>query len=115
MKQLGKHLLIELYGCDSQKIDDLNFVEKTLIRSAEISGANIVKTFFHKFSPQGVSGIIVISESHFSIHTWPEYGYCALDIFTCGKNIDSKKALDFLKKEFESHDFLLKKMCRGLQ
>ena len=115
MKQLGKHLLIELYGCDNQKIDDLIFVKKTLIQSAKISGAHIVKTFFHKFSPQGVSGIIVISESHFSIHTWPEHGYCALDIFTCGKNIDSDKALDFLKKKFESHDFLLKKIRRGLQ
>lgn len=115
MKELGKHLLVELNECNRKKIDDLEFTQKTLIRSAEISGATIVKTFFHKFAPQGISGIIVISESHFSIHTWPEYGYCALDIFTCGKNIDSQKALDFLKKEFESQDLKIKEVHRGLQ
>jgi S-adenosylmethionine decarboxylase len=83
-------------------------------RAADISGATIIKSVFHKFSPHGISGVIVIAESHFSIHTWPEFGYCALDIFTCGDKIDNYKALNFLKKEFGTKNISVVESKRGI-
>lgn len=114
MKALGNHLIIELYECNQKKINNLEFVEKTMLDSARESGAEIIKSAFHKFNPHGVSGIIVIAESHFSIHTWPEYGYCALDIFTCGDTIQGEKALKFLKKEFKAKNISVIETKRGL-
>ncbi len=101
MNGLGSHLIVELYDCDSSLIDDIEVIESTLLEAAEISGADIIKHYFHKFSPQGVTGVIVISESHFSIHTWPEYGYCALDIFTCGDHIQNDLALAHIKENLK--------------
>ncbi len=114
MKSLGNHLLVELYSCDSDIINDKDRVEKILNQAAEISGATIIKSVFHKFSPHGISGVIVIAESHFSIHTWPEFGYCALDIFTCGDKIDNYKALNFLKKEFGTKNISVVESKRGI-
>ena len=78
MKSLGNHLIIELYDCKVDIINDLHKVEDILMESVNISGAEIITPVFHKFNPHGVSGVVVIAESHFSIHTWPEYGYCAV-------------------------------------
>ena len=94
MDYLGNHLLVELYECDAGKLNDLGKLELVLGKAVRISGATPLKASFHQFAPQGVSGVIIIAESHFTIHTWPEYGYAALDIFTCGQTIDSQKALD---------------------
>ncbi|HZK12219.1 MAG TPA: adenosylmethionine decarboxylase [Atribacterota bacterium] len=114
MNYLGNHLLIELYDCDTNSINDVIKIEKLLLKSVKISGATALNSTFHKFSPHGVSGIVVISESHFSIHTWPEYGYCALDIFTCGTEIKSEKALDFLKKELGVGSISVTEVKRGI-
>jgi S-adenosylmethionine decarboxylase len=114
MNYLGNHLLIELYDCDTNSINDVIKIEKLLLKAVKISGATALNSTFHKFSPHGVSGIVVISESHFSIHTWPEYGYCALDIFTCGTEIKSEKALDFLKKELEVGSISVTEVKRGI-
>jgi len=114
MNYLGNHLLIELYDCDTNSINDVRKIEKLLLKSVKISGATALNSTFHKFSPHGVSGIVVISESHFSIHTWPEYGYCALDIFTCGTEIKSEKALDFLKKELGVGSISVTEVKRGI-
>jgi len=114
MNYLGNHLLIELYDCDTNSINDAIKIEKLLLKAVKISGATALNSTFHKFSPHGVSGIVVISESHFSIHTWPEYGYCALDIFTCGTEIKSEKALDFLKKELEVGSISVTEVKRGI-
>ncbi|MBD3388746.1 MAG: S-adenosylmethionine decarboxylase proenzyme [Candidatus Altiarchaeales archaeon] len=114
MKSLGEHILIEFYGCDNSIINDERLIEDKLVESVELSGATIVKPVFHKFSPHGVSGVIVIAESHFSIHTWPEYGYCALDIFTCGDKIKSKKALNYLRKELKAKNISVIQLNRGM-
>ena len=87
MNYLGNHLLVELYNCNTSLINKVVKIEELLLEAVKISGATALNSTFHKFSPHGVSGVVVISESHFSIHTWPEYGYCALDIFTCGTEI----------------------------
>ena len=98
MNFLGKHSIAEYYDCDRDIINDQNLIEKIMLEAVEISGATLVKTVFHKFSPHGVTGVVVVAESHFSIHTWPEYGYCAVDIFTCGDVINNPLALSHLKK-----------------
>jgi len=114
MKSLGNHLIIELYDCEAELINDLHKVEGILMESVNISGAEIITPVFHKFNPHGVSGVVVIAESHFSIHTWPEYGYCAVDIFTCGDTIDSQKALIYMKKAFKAQSISVVETKRGI-
>jgi S-adenosylmethionine decarboxylase len=113
MDYLGNHLLVELYECDTRKLNDLGRLEMVLGKAVRISGATALKTSFHQFAPQGVSGVIIIAESHFTIHTWPEYGYAALDIFTCGQTIDSQKALDYIEKELDVKTVSVTEMKRG--
>ncbi len=113
MKSLGKHLIVELYDCDRHLIESVDQVEHILVEAVRVSKATIVKPVFHQFNPHGVSGVVVIAESHFSIHTWPEYGYCALDIFTCGDQIDSDLALQFLKREFRAGNMSVMELKRG--
>lgn len=114
MNYLGTHLLVELYNCNSNLINDVLKIEELLLEAVKISGANALNSSFHKFSPHGVSGVVVISESHFSIHTWPEYGYCALDIFTCGTEIKNHLALEYLKKELEAGTISVTEVKRGI-
>ena len=114
MNYLGNHLLIEMYDCNRQTINDVAKIEKTLLEAVKISKATALTQSFHKFSPHGVSGVVVISESHFSIHTWPEYGYCALDIFTCGTQVDTKLIFDYISSEFHAQDSSIKEVDRGI-
>ena len=93
---LGRHILAEFYDCDVDILNSSKLVEQHMKASAIHSGATIVQSVFHMFSPHGVSGVVVISESHLAIHTWPEYGYAAVDVFTCGDTIDPQVATDHL-------------------
>lgn len=111
---LGKQLLIELYGCESSVINDFLLVEAILLEAAREAGATIVTHTFHKFSPQGVSGVVVVAESHLAIHTWPEYGYCAIDIFTCGDLTDNHKAFMHLAKALKASSSSLTELRRGI-
>ncbi len=114
MDALGKHVIAELYECDREIINNQELIEDIMLEAVDLSGATIVKPAFHKFSPHGVSGMVVVSESHFSIHTWPEYGYCAVDIFTCGNLIDNHKALTHLKHRLGSKSISVVEMKRGM-
>ncbi len=111
---LGIHYIIELYGCKPAILDDLQKIEDTLNYSADLAGATIISSKFHKFSPQGVSGVIVIAESHLSIHTWPELGYAALDLYTCNINMDIDKALDYIHVVFKPEEMIVKYLERGV-
>ena len=84
MSTFGTHLLVEYFGCERAVLDDSRYVEDAMRAAAEAAGATVVTTAFHRFAPQGVSGVVVIAESHLSIHTWPEHGYAAVDFYTCG-------------------------------
>jgi len=114
VQSLGNHLIVELYDCPGEVINDARVVEKALIEAVRISGARMIQSVVHEFNPHGISGVIVIEESHFSVHTWPEYGYCALDIFTCGDEIDYYSALQYLKTEFEAKNLSVTEMKRGM-
>ena len=81
----GRHVLAELTGCPVSVLNDPVGLEKCFRRCAEEGGATLVSSHFHHFSPQGVSGVVVIAESHVTVHTWPEHGYAAVDVFTCGQ------------------------------
>lgn len=113
MKALGQHILVEFYGCPEEVMKDNALIERVMNEAAEASGATIVGSHFHTFNPYGVSGVIVIAESHFTIHTWPEYGYAAIDIFTCGDIIDNLLAFDYMKKYFKPQNTSTIEMKRG--
>ena len=81
MKALGKQVIVEFYNCDQKRLNDASFLEESLTAAAKEAQATVIKSVFHKFSPHGVTGVIVIAESHLSIHTWPEFDYAALDLF----------------------------------
>jgi S-adenosylmethionine decarboxylase len=113
MKKLGTQLIVELYACDREIASDVAAVERIMLRSAEAAGATVVGHSFHRFSPHGVSGVVVIQESHLAIHTWPEYGYCAVDIFTCGELTDNGAALAVIKQGLQAGRHTAVEMKRG--
>lgn len=110
---LGNHILVEFTGCQPKILNDVIVVEEAMNAAALDSGATVLNSTFHHFSPYGISGVIVIQESHLAIHTWPEYGYAAVDLFTCGDQIDSWKAFDRLKSAFASTNYSAIEMRRG--
>ena len=114
MKSLGKHLIIEFHACDPDTLNDTESCQNHILEAVRLSGATVIKPFFHKFNPHGVSGIVVIAESHFSIHTWPEYGYCAIDVFTCGDEIKSEPAVSYLREKFQAGHYSVMEIKRGL-
>ena len=87
MRALGRHVLAEFYGCSPDILNDTVRIEQIMVNAALEAGAEIREVVFHEFTPQGVSGVVVISESHLAIHTWPELGYAAVDVFTCGTTV----------------------------
>lgn len=114
MKALGRHIVAELSHCDPEILSDLEHVKQAMIKGAEAANAEIRETAFHRFTPHGISGVVVISESHLSIHTWPEIGYAAVDIYTCGAHTDPMKALAVLTREFNCKALTTSTIERGL-
>ena len=111
---LGRHVLAEIYGCTEEILNDIQQVEKIMVKAALAAGAEIREVAFHKFSPQGVSGVVVISESHLAIHTWPELGYAAVDVFTCGDKVDPWVSANYLKEHFAAERLSAQEITRGI-
>lgn len=108
----GTHLLIDIWGASN--LDDPKGVDDALSQAARDTGATILHTYFHHFSPNGgVSGVVVLAESHISIHTWPERGYAAIDIFTCGK-CDPHRALSAIRDAFKPQSLQVSDQKRGI-
>ena len=105
---------MELRDCNPKIIRDLAKVKNALVSAAKEAKATIVDISFHEFNPFGISGMVIIAESHLSIHTWPEYSYAAVDIFTCGDLIKPEVAASFLIKEFESRTPSIVELKRGI-
>ncbi len=114
MDALGHHLLIELYGCDANVLNNCEKIEKIMKNAALLANAHIVESAFHQFNPHGVSGVVIIAESHFSIHTWPEFGYAAVDIFTCGEELRPDIAHAYMSDQFKSKSSTIVEMKRGI-
>lgn len=102
MKALGRHILVEFMNCKADVLNDVSIIEKSMVEAAQIAGATVINSTFHHFSPYGVSGVVVIQESHLAIHTWPEYRYAAVDLFTCGDTVDPWVSFEHLKKAFDA-------------
>ena len=113
MKALGRHILVEYFGCDRKILNNLESIKRFMDEAAIHSGATIVDNVFHLFNPHGVSGVVVIAESHLAIHTWPEYGYAAVDLFTCGETVDPWKAFELLKEKLGSNHSTTMEIKRG--
>ncbi len=111
---LGRHILVELYDCDAHILNNAELIESDMREAATKAGATVISSTFHHFNPHGVSGVVVIAESHLAIHTWPEYGYAALDLFTCGDECNPWEAFKFLKEAFGSCREVTSEFRRGV-
>ena len=113
MEHLGRHLLAELYGCEYDRINNLTHVEDVMKEATIIAGAHMVNSLFHKFGAQGVSGVVIIAESYFGFHSWPELGFVSLDLYSCGETVDNQKALAFLIRKFGAQKYSASELLRG--
>ncbi|AZV57070.1 adenosylmethionine decarboxylase [Clostridium sp. AWRP] len=114
MHELGRHILAEIYGCDAEILNNKDFIEKIMIDSAIKAGAEVREVAFHEFKPQGISGVVIISESHLTIHTWPELGYAAVDVFTCGSRINPWDACNYMTEKFHARNMTATEIKRGI-
>ena len=113
MQALGRHILVEFLNCDPGALNDVPKIESSMVSAATLAGATVINSDFHHFSPYGVSGVVIIEESHLAIHTWPEYQYAAADLFTCGENVDPWLAFDHMKEALESKNYSVLELHRG--
>jgi S-adenosylmethionine decarboxylase len=111
--KFGDHYLVDLYNCDAELIGAAKPTEEALLSAAKRCGSTIIEYHFHQFSPHGVSGVILIAESHFSVHTWPEDGFVAVDIFTSGQVMKPEVAIRILEEAFSAGRVDVMKVTRG--
>ncbi len=109
---VGKHCILELYDCDHFKLNDEAFLRTTVTTAAKLAGATLLNLITHRFEPQGVTGLALLAESHISIHTWPENGYAAVDVFTCGDHTMPERACHVLQQELGAGYYSLKSFER---
>ena len=109
----SKHLLLELYRCDREKLNDECFLRCILNRAAKLANATVLNLISNKFEPQGVTAIALLAESHISIHTWPESNYSAVDIFTCGQNMTPDISCKYLIQVLMAKEHLLRVINRN--
>jgi len=114
LEALGKHLLLELIDCDAALLNDVEYLRKVVSDTARQIGATVIKDSFYQFTPQGVSIVVIIAESHISLHTWPEYSFAAVDVFTCGDVIDPKNAVKPFVEKLKATSSSHIEMKRGL-
>lgn len=112
-RHLGRHILVEYYDAPADLLNDVDKVEAAMLAAAAAAEANVIQSTFHHFSPIGVSGVLVIQESHLAIHTWPELGYAAVDIFTCGSDINPWPAYHSLKESLQAAHGSAMELLRG--
>ncbi|MCB0283714.1 MAG: adenosylmethionine decarboxylase [Calditrichaeota bacterium] len=112
-KPLGRHMLLELYGCPVAVLNDENVIDEILTTVVDEVNATLVSKSFHHFSPYGVSGVVVIAESHITVHTWPEHNYAAVDVFTCDAKIDYDLVEKLLSEKFQSEKHVARTIARG--
>lgn len=110
---LGKQVLAEFYGCCVETINSKDIIRESMIEAAKIAKATIVADVFHEFNPHGISGVVVIAESHIAIHSWPEHRCASVDIFTCSEDMNPQAAVDFLKTVFKAKRVEVKTIARG--
>jgi S-adenosylmethionine decarboxylase len=113
-RSLGRHLLIELYGCPASLLNDLDFLREAMLGAARDCRATIVTDVFHRFQPHGLSGVVVVAESHLAVHTWPEHGCASVDVFSCGATMQPERVQFYLKERLQAASTSLLEVARGL-
>ncbi len=113
MQALARHVLAEYYGCDPAKLNDPDYLSPLLEEAVRAANATVLKTCLHRFSPQGVSGVVVLAESHLAVHTWPEHCYASVEIFTCGDTTDPEAGHLYLLSKLEPSHHTLQVLDRG--
>lgn len=111
---VGKELIVEIWDPSEVDLTDKDTIRAVLLRAVRSSGSTLIRSYFHRLYPGGITGFLLLKESHISIHTWPEYGYAALDFFTCGQ-ADSYKALAEVEKAFRPSTVKVTEIMRGLK
>jgi len=114
LESRGTHIICELSGCAPDLLSDVSAVQAIMTSAAREANAEILKVAFHRFQPQGVSGVVVIAESHLSIHTWPESGYAAVDFYTCGDHTDPWRACEYAARKLGAGTMLTTEVKRGI-
>jgi S-adenosylmethionine decarboxylase len=109
----GIHYLINIWGCDNDQIDSIEFWQQTLAEAAKKAGLEIIDSTYHKFIPQGVTALLLLSSSHLSVHTWPEFNYLACDLFSCSCEHETKKAIDYLLHHIQHDRHEVSAVIRG--
>ncbi len=115
MNAFGKHIVCELSGCDKELLTNVDAIHGMMVAAAKASRATIMESAFHRFQPQGVSGTVILAESHLSIHTWPELGYAAMDFYTCGDHTDPWLACEHAAQALGASSMLTTEFKRGIQ
>ncbi|ADC48727.1 MULTISPECIES: adenosylmethionine decarboxylase [Alkalihalophilus] len=114
MDTMGRHVIAELWGCNIEKLNNMSFIEQTFVDAALKAGAEVREVAFHKFAPHGVSGVVIISESHLTIHSFPEHGYASIDVYTCGDRIDPNVASNYIAEALGASTSEVIEVPRGM-
>jgi S-adenosylmethionine decarboxylase len=114
VEALIRVVVLDFHDCNKRLLNDVKKMKRLLLGAADVMGATIVDQSFTRFDPKGVSGVIVIAESHLAVHTWPEYGYAAVTFETCGNKIRPWKAVPYLKRQLSAKRTSQFEMLRGL-
>ena len=115
MNTIGFHYVIEASGCDPKILTDANALKKILLEAAKVGEMDVRSTYFYRFTPQGVSGMVIVSESHISIHTWPEKGYAAIDVYTCDTNSKPEKTVNYILEKIKAEYAHITEIERGIE
>jgi S-adenosylmethionine decarboxylase len=111
---VGTHCVLELHGCSQTRLNDEAFIRDAISQASREGLSTLLSLTSHQFQPQGVTALALLAESHISVHTWPEHGYAAVDIFTCGETAQPQRACNHLLRAFEADDYRLKVIPRGM-
>ncbi|KGA97841.1 S-adenosylmethionine decarboxylase [Alkalihalobacillus alcalophilus ATCC 27647 = CGMCC 1.3604] len=114
MDTMGRHVIAELWGCNVEKLNNMNYIEQVFVDAALKAGAEVREVAFHKFAPHGVSGVVIISESHLTIHSFPEHGYASIDVYTCGDIIDPNVASNYIAEALNATTSEVIEVPRGM-
>jgi len=115
MDTIGYHYVVEASGCDPEVLKDPNRIREIFMNAAKVGNMEIKASYFFRFSPTGVSGVVIVAESHISVHTWPEEGYAALDVYTCGEKADPENAVDYILEKFRAQYAHVSEVKRGIK
>lgn len=114
MKPLSTHFLVDLYEGDPECLDNASLIETEMVKAAKMINATVVSSHAHNFEPYGVSAVVIIAESHLTMHTWPEHRFAAVDLFICTSNIDPTIAFDHLQGILKAKRIVVTEKRRGI-